>query len=282
MGAGSQETGVRAIDRAVAILSAFRESDSELGISEIARRTSLATSTTQRLLVAMQQHDLVRQTSSGRYRLGGLLQALASRGSTGGNLRLTARPHLVALRDLIDETVAVHEFLAPAQRVVLDQAESHQELRRTYTDIGVPSPVVHGAPGKAILCCLDESSLDAVLAAPIAALTERTIVDPGELRSQVLRARADGYAQSDGERTRGIHSMASPLLGPGGHVVGSVNASVPQSRVDDDRAREIAEHVRGTAWAISLDLGATAQDVATTVPGLRIGDGVIPGADSSG
>lgn len=266
-----REPSVRAIDRAVAILNAFRESDSELGISEIARRTELSTSTTQRLLVAMQQHDLVRQTPSGRYRLGGLLHALASRGSAGGMLRDAARPHLLRLRDLLDETVAVHEFLAPNQRVVLDQVESNQELRRTYTDIGVPSSVVHGAPGKAILCCLDDVVLDAVLELPIAQLTERTIVDPDELRAQIRRARRDGYAQSDGERTRGIRSMAAPVLGSTGAVVGSINASVPQSRVDDARAEEISVLVRQAAWAVSTDLGARREVVETTVPGLTVG-----------
>lgn len=270
-GRGNGEAGVRAIDRAVAILTAFKESDGELGITEIARRTSLATSTTQRLLIAMQQHDLVRQTPSGRYRLGGLLHALASRGSAGGGLRAAARPHLVVLRDEIDETVAVHEYLAPGQRVVLDQVESHQELRRTYTDIGIPSSVLHGAPGKAILSCLDEGIVDALLETPIARLTERTIVDPDVLRAQLRQARDDGYAQSDGERTRGIRSMAAPVLGSAGTVLGSINASVPQSRIDDARAEQIAIRVRQAAWRISMDLGATRERVASAVPGLRVG-----------
>ena len=58
---------------------------------------------------------------------------------------------MTALRDEVDETVGLHELLPSGERVVVDQVESHQELRRHYTDIGIPIPLPHGAPGKAIL-----------------------------------------------------------------------------------------------------------------------------------
>ena len=58
---------------------------------------------------------------------------------------------MTALRDEVDETVGLHELLPTGERVVVDQVECHQELRRHYTDIGIPIPLPHGAPGKAML-----------------------------------------------------------------------------------------------------------------------------------
>ena len=46
------------------------------------------------------------------------------------------------------ETAAVHELLPTGQRVVLDQVESHHQLRRTYTEFGIPVPLPLGAPGQ--------------------------------------------------------------------------------------------------------------------------------------
>lgn len=266
-----RETGVRAIDRAVAILTSFQDGDGDVGISEIARRTGLSTSTTQRLLVAMTAHDLVRQAPSGRYRLGGLPHLLAARGTAAGGLRDAAVPHLTALRDRLDETVAVHEYAAPDQRIVLAQVESRQQLRRTYTDIGIPSRVVHGAPGKAIMCCLEPRTLDAVLADPIERITSRTITDETELRQSLVDARVRGWATSDSERTQGIASFASPVFDLTGSVVGSINVSVPDSRVDADRGEVLGVAVRATAWSVSADLGADRDLVQRRWPDLALG-----------
>lgn len=153
-GNGAGRSAVQSVDRAVAILRCFDARRPTLGISDIARATGLSTTTTHRLLVAMQSNRLVRQTSDRRYGLGPLLVQLARSGALPTTLRDAALPLMTALRDEIDETVGLHELLPSGERVVVDQVESRQELRRTYTDIGVPIRLPHGAPGKAILSML--------------------------------------------------------------------------------------------------------------------------------
>jgi IclR family acetate operon transcriptional repressor len=184
--------GVQSIDRAVAILRCFDARRPELGISEIARMTGLSTSTTHRLLAAMQSNSLVRQTTGRRYGLGPLLVQLARSGAVPTTLRDAALPFLRALRDEIDETVAVHELLPTDERAVVDQVESHQELRRTYTDIGVPLALPHGAPGKAILAMLPPDRQERWLSRPIPVATPRTVTDPDELRAQLAAIRTSG------------------------------------------------------------------------------------------
>ena len=65
-------------------------------------------------------------------------------------LREAALPFMTDLRDEFDETVGLHELHRHGHRIVAAQVESHQELRRTYNDIGVPIRLAHGGPGKAI------------------------------------------------------------------------------------------------------------------------------------
>jgi IclR family acetate operon transcriptional repressor len=269
-GAGNgPRTGVQSVDRAVAILRCFDARRPDLGISEIARMTGLSTSTTHRLLVAMQTNRLVRQTADRRYGLGPLLVQLARSGAVPTTLRDAALPLMHVLRDEIDETVAVHELLPTGERAVLDQVESRQVLRRTYTDIGVPIDLPHGAPGKAILAVLPLDRQEWWLNRPITAVTPRTVTDPGVLRVQLAVVRARGWSESQSERNSGIRAVAAPLFDHTGEVVGALGTSVPDVRMDDQRAAHLGLRLREVAWQVSETLGATAEAVARSIAAAR-------------
>jgi len=262
--AGQGKAGVQAIDRAVAILQCFDARRPTLGISEISRATGLSTTTTHRLLAAMSSNRLVRRTSDRRYGLGPMLVQLARSGALPTTLRDTALPFMTALRDEVDETVGLHELLPTGERVVVDQQESRQELRRTYTDIGVPLELPHGAPGKAILSMLPVDQQESWLSRPITALTPKTVTDPDALRAELAEARSRGWAGSNAERTSGIRAVAAPIFDHTGQVVGALGLSVPEVRMGDTRADELGQKAKETAWRISEALGATAAAVAAT------------------
>ena len=250
--------GVQSIDRAAAILRCFDARHAELGTTEIARMTGLSTSTAHRLLAAMAANRLVRQTSARRYGLGPLLVQLARSGALPTTLRDTALPFMVALRDEVDETVGLHELMSTGERVVVDQVESRQELRRHYTDVGVPIALPHGAPGKAILSVLPWQTQERWLSRPITPVTERTVTDPAALRRELATARERGWAGSNAERTPGIRAVAAPLFNHTGSAVGALGLSVPTVRMDDARADELGARAKEVAWQVSEALGASA------------------------
>ncbi|MBB4930425.1 IclR family acetate operon transcriptional repressor [Lipingzhangella halophila] len=258
-------SGVQSIDRAVLILRCFGSRAPELGISDIARATDLSTSTAHRLLASLQHNGLVRQTAERRYVLGPLLVQLAGSGALPASLRDAAVETMRALRDRTDETVGLHELLSTNQRAVIDQAESHHALRRTYTELGLPIPLPHGAPGKAILAFVPRAVSDEVLAKPIEPATPSTITDPQELRVQLERVRADGFAMSFCERTPGIHTVAAPVFGGGSRVVGCMSISGPEVRMPRSRLEALSIDVKRASWQVSEVLGATREGVQRCV-----------------
>jgi IclR family acetate operon transcriptional repressor len=262
---------VQSIDRVVAILRCFDGRTPELGISELSRSTGLSTSTVHRLLAAMQENQLVRQTGSRRYGLGPLLLQLANSGAMPRTLREAALPFMTILRDEFDETIGLHELLRTGHRIVAAQVEGHQELRRTYTDIGVPIRLVYGGPGHAMLCALPAEDRMRHLTEPIEQMTKATTVDPVAVERQLEAARSRGYAHSDGERTAGICGIAAPVFDHTQRVVGAIGASVPLVRIDAQRAEQIGARVREIAWQLSSALGATAEGVHAVVPDIRLG-----------
>jgi IclR family transcriptional regulator, acetate operon repressor len=279
---GARTGGVQSIDRAASILRCLAERHAELTLSEIARATGLTTSTVHRLLAAMQHNGLVRQSRDRRYAPGPLLVQLV-RGAGSTSLRDAAMPAMVSLRDEVEETVGLHSLLSGDERVVVDQAESHHPLRRTYTKLGMPIPLPYGAPGKVLCAWLPPNRCEAILEHEIAPLTPTTVTDPDVLRRELDDVRRRGYAVSFAERTPGIRSVAAPLFDHEGAVTGCMSVSGPEMRMPEERLHVLGWHVRAAAWSVSEVLGATrdvvsARNVAIGVDGQVSADSGPPWA----
>jgi IclR family transcriptional regulator, acetate operon repressor len=253
----ADRSGVQSIDRAATILRCFAEHPAELTLSEIARATGLTTSTAHRLLAAMQHNQLVRQSGGRRYAPGPLLVQLVRGGAVTTTLRDAALPAMAALRDEVEETVGLHSLTPGDERVVIDQVESHQPLRRTYTELGVPIPLPYGAPGKVLCAWLPPSRRRAVLDRELSALTPTTVTDPRVLGTQLDEVRRLGYATSFAERTPGIRSVAAPLFDHHGAVTGCLSVSGPEMRMPGERMHALGARLGRAAWTVSEVLGAT-------------------------
>jgi IclR family transcriptional regulator, acetate operon repressor len=246
---------VQSLDRAVAILRTFDRHHSARGVTETARLVGLTPSTTHRLLASLQEHGLVRKDPQGRYTLGPELLRLAQVARDTVTLTDIARPVMSCLRDQTNETVALHVADLTPARIVLDQVESHQALRRTYTEVGQPVPIHEGAPGKVLLANLPETQREAVLARPLPKATPRTIVDPDALRAELKRVRDWGYALSFEERVPGISTLAVPVRDHSGQVAAAISVSGPSSRMSRSRLMEILPHAQQATADLSRTLG---------------------------
>jgi len=254
-----QENGpktVQSFDRAVAILDAFTADRTELGVSEIARITGLSRSTVHRLLVTLRRHELVQQLpNSSNYALGPHLLRLAQIAFSNINLQSAARGTMIRLRDQCNETVGLHTRLGTATRTVLDQVESSQPLRRTYTEVGMSIPIYQGAPGKILLAFSPEELQEEILGGQLEPATPRSITDPKKLRAELGRTRKNGYALSFEERVPGISTLAVPIFDHTGRVAAALSVTGPSSRVNKARLLEILPLAVDAASAASANLG---------------------------
>jgi septum formation protein len=117
----------------------------------------------------------------------------------------------------------------------------------TRRDVGVSSTVVHFASPT-------PAELDAYLATgPFTAHTERTTVDPDELRAAVVRVREQGWSLVDQELEMGLRSISAPIRGVDGRAVAALNVAAAAPRVGLDDLRErFLPRVLATAEQISL------------------------------
>lgn len=250
--------GVQSIDRAVSLLRCFTPQRPELSLSALARLSGLSTSTTYRLLTALQTNGLVVQGPAHRtYRLGPLILRLAGTLRLSSSVRDTALPIMRELRDQTDETVGLHLLLPDNTRTVVDQVESHQPLRRTYTEIGESIPLHQGAPGKLLLAFLSEREQQEVLGRPLAKATPATPTDAKLVRAELAAIRQRGYSVSLGERIPGISTVAAPIVNDTRRVESCISVSGPDTRMSAERISAFATLAVDAARQIGEALGAT-------------------------
>src|ERR1041384_7192741 len=100
--------GVAAVDRALALLGAFREGDRSLTLNDLAARAGLVKSTALRLLASLVHFGLVQRDPEGRYTLGPEVARLRSIYTRSFSLEALVLPELRALVERTQESAVYH------------------------------------------------------------------------------------------------------------------------------------------------------------------------------
>lgn len=239
--------GVRAVDRALDILLAFRPGDRGLTASELLRRVDLSRPTLYRLLRTLEQRGFV--VASGepqRFHLGPSVAQLAQVWSAGVDLAELAQPMLRRLWEQTGETVALLLHRG-AERVCVVELPSAQPLsfRR---GVGHSESVVLGASGRVILAFVPEPRRYLEGKVPEAQV--------GTYLQELARVRAAGYAISRDELIKGAVAIAAPVFAGDAQVLGSMAVYGPSVRVDDAQVERCAALLRDAARELSAQAGA--------------------------
>src|SRR3954471_10701812 len=199
-------TLIQSVQRAAALLKVFDNGPTELGVSELSRKTHLHKSTASRLLATMEREGLLeRVPGTEKYRLGFMLVRLAGQVTHFGDIRATARPALVDLAEASRETV--HLAALDVDEVINIEQISGAHLVRDTNWVGRRTPLHCVANGKALLAFRAPSDVERVLASVLPRFTDRTITNPQRLREELERVRERGYAQALGEIEDGLNAV---------------------------------------------------------------------------
>jgi DNA-binding IclR family transcriptional regulator len=245
---------VQALDRAFAVLDLLGESETPLGLAQVASSLQLHKSTAHRFLMVLERHHMVERTTSGKFRLGLRLFDFGNRAIEQYDLRERAQPHL---RRLVAETEETAHLcvLEQARVIYIDKIEPARSVRM-ITRIGSSNPVHCTSVGKAILAFLPEERINDILRrTKFERFTARTIATAEALRTEIEKTRRRGYAVDDEEYEEGLRCIAVPLLDSQRFPVGAVSVSGPSFRVTAQKLPSIANHLVQCVRGISADMG---------------------------
>ena len=244
---------VQSIERAAAVLRLLAAAPDGLGVADLGNALGLAKPTVHGILRTLHQVGFVDQDHSGaHYHLSDAFGRLGESYLDPNELRSRAINWADSLASRSGEVVRVGR-LVEGKVVVVHHVfrpdDSDQDL-----DVGTTLPPHATALGKAVLA-YDASG--ASRPHKLEAFTTRTIIDPARLAEELAAVRARGWASEFEEYTVELASIAAPIRGLGGLVVGAVGLAGRVERICDSRLRhrgDLISMVRATADAIARDL----------------------------
>ncbi len=249
-------TGVRAVGRALEILLAWRDGETELSAAELLTRVKLSRPTLYRLLYTLEGAGFVRAVGEPqRFRLGPSVAQLARVWGTTKDapvdIPTAAQPMMRALWESTAETVGV--FVADGiDRVCVAELASPQALS-FKRGVGHRERLMLGASGRTILAHLPHAPSD--LRRYAKDLPLRNKLDLQAYAAELDATRKRGWAVSRSELIEGAVAMAAPFFQAGGQVAGSLAVFGPSVRLDHGRVKNICELLTGQARLLSAALG---------------------------
>jgi IclR family KDG regulon transcriptional repressor len=250
-GRNPEDYNVRAIERAVRILSSLDGEHPERSLSEIVQATGLHKATTHRILMTLLNCGFVDRTADGeKYRLGLRMIGLSLGVLNRLDFRQEALSHMERLVERFQETCDLGVF---DRGQVLDLEVVHGKHTLTIAArAGRHLPAHCTAGGKVLLAFLPPEIVEPVLNAPLAAYTENTITSPARLREELEMVRQQGYGSDNEEFEAGICAVGVPIRDIEGNVIAQMSMPGPASRLTPERIPEIAQALMKAAGAISV------------------------------
>ncbi|MEB4613311.1 IclR family transcriptional regulator [Leucobacter sp. M11] len=236
--------GAGILGRALGVLGSFSEDDPELTAAQLVARTGLPASTLHRLLSTLIEHGLVVRLPGARYTVGSRLWELGELSPLSLRLRERSIPNLMRLYEATGENVhlGVLDGRSPERSSVLYVGRvTGRKSYPTVSRAGGRGPLHATGVGKALLAGRDGAWLGAYFRGTRELETRHTIVDEAELRADLDRTRARGYASTREEMTLGTVSVAAalPLL-PGLPPV-ALGLVVDLARADEKRLAALVQ-----------------------------------------
>ena len=241
-------SGVRAVDRAIAILQCFTPDQPAMSVIEIQKRVGLSRPSRERRLLTRAQRVLIQADGERqRFRLSHGVMKLSHVWLTGLEVVAIARPVVEGLREATGETAALFRVQEDRGICILECQSRH--VLSISRGVGDSLSLTRGSTGKAMLAFMDPARQAELLA------TIPNSADRARLEEALAFARRNGYATSHSEIFAGTVAVSAPCFDHRGDVVGSVGLYGPGARIDEQKLLEYSRLVREAGRQISVLLG---------------------------
>ncbi len=245
---------IQVVVRAFNVIDVVSQEKS-IGLSELARKTSLKKTTVARLVNTLEQIGIVEQDpDSHRFALTFRVFELGSRVASRSDVRRQARPLLEMFVAREGKSMLL-SVLNGNQVVYIDKIEA-RELFRIRTAAGGRAPVHCTSSGKAILAYLSNDERRRILGSqPLPAYTMLSTTDLLSLEEEFAQIRARGYAVDWGERHEELCAVGAPIFDYNNQVIASISLPRLIATVTKEELGELGRQVMDLAREISKRMG---------------------------
>ncbi|AKE39045.1 IclR family transcriptional regulator [Corynebacterium camporealensis] len=214
MGEYSAVSGIKVLDRAVAIMMAAANRPSSL--NELCETTGLPRATAHRLATALEAHRILTRTEDGKWGAGPALPG------NRDHLLEAAGPVMDELLEATGESVQLYE-LSGNTRTCIATREPESGLHNVVP-VGRQLPLNSGSAARVIAAFADVSVPDALYTA-----------------EDVAAAKKQGYSESIEEREAGLASISAPVVDSQGTFLAVLSISGSAERFRPSPAEKYAD-----------------------------------------
>ena len=228
---------VGAVAGAIKILRYLSDAQQPVGVSRIAKDTSLNTSTTFNILRTLALNDIVNfDPFSKSYSLSlGIMEIAKGATALGGDIG-AARPMMERIAHERGLTLTLWQPVSNNRKVLIMSALNRGAMRIQMT-VGQRLPIYIGATGR-VFAAFGPSS-DAELKARFSEIRWGQPLSFDQFMDQVRDTREKGWAMDDGNFAVGTVSLAAPVLDRNGSAVMAVTATMFTGQYTREHAADI-------------------------------------------
>lgn len=233
MGRYSEISGIKVLDRAIAIMKAT--ATTPMNLSELCTDTGIPRATAHRLASALEMHQILARRADGRWGAGPELPGSQDK------LVATATPFMEKLMESTGESVQLYQRRGD-ERICIAACEPASGL---YNVVPVGSTLT-----------LNSGSAARVLLAAITDTVERDRIlhTASYTLADVTDAVERGWSESIGEREPGLASISAPVHDAANTVVAVLSISGPIERMHPSPSECYAGIIQQTARELSAQL----------------------------
>ncbi len=245
---------IRAVERAIEVLTAFSPECVELTLGEISAIVDLPKGSTHRVVSTLKQYDFIYQDGeTGKYRLGAAAIRLGTVAKESFSIEKIVAPYMKKLTKATMQTTNLY-VLRGFERVCIAQEEGLQYVRR-YSYLGAKHPLYCGA-GKIFLAYASPAFFERYIReVKLERYTARTITEPAELYENVKDICEKGYCCTLGERDEVSAQIAAPIFGHTQKLVAALTVSGPVYVFTEDQIQAYARQIMSVCREISHEIG---------------------------
>ena len=231
--------GAQAIHRAAALLKQVAcENAVGITLQELCVQLGIGMPTAHRILKALIAEGLiVKDASTGRYRLGPVTYELGLAAVPRADIRVVCLPSLQRLAAKTGDTAYLF-VRSDLDGVCLERSEGSFPLRVLTLEVGMRRPLGVSAGSVALLMGLPSEQARSILRANSKRFAQFDI-DLDTASRSLVEANLNGFSMNDELTTRGQKGFAVPCFGEDGAPIASISIAAINARMTRTRIKEI-------------------------------------------
>ena len=240
------------IKRAIQVLDLLSRKG-PLGVRAVAQQMDLPLGSVHRLLLDLNDENVVERTKDGEWEMSFRLLAIAGQQLDRSGISQVARPFTERIAEQTGETVNIYAT-SGLHCVCIEKVRGNERMQ-VDMPIGTRTGLTAGGAGKAMLAYLNSSQREQALSEPRVAITPTTIVDYGAMLEELSRIRRRGYSIDNQEVVTGVFCVSVPILRRGGQPAGAISITGPSFKAPGPEVQPLVDMLNEGCGYVSRRLG---------------------------